>query len=84
MSQKKILLIAFSVVLLLLAGRMVRGHFDASYFIVAGTDFVDGGKTTTPIVVQNGQGYDGQFFYRYALNPFDFDSHKYGVKLSNK
>ena len=70
LSVRQVVTIALCTALLLVAGRLVKAHFDASYFITAGTDFVDGSKTPVRIVVQPGQGYDGQFFYRYATDPF--------------
>lgn len=41
----------------------------ASNFIVAGTDFYDSNIWGDKIQLNEGQGYDGQFFFRYALNP---------------
>jgi hypothetical protein len=83
LSAKSVLLIAFSVIAALCICRLATAHFDASYFITAGSDFVDKTETRTPIAVQAGQGYDGQFFYRYALNPFDLGSNKYGVTVDH-
>jgi len=71
------------ILLILVAGRLVRSHGDFSYFIVAGTDFVNPAVTPEPLTVQQGQGYDGQFFYRYALDPFDFSQDKYGVHVDH-
>jgi hypothetical protein len=83
LSQKNIIVIAISVVLILSLGRLAKSHFDSSYFIVAGSAFVDNTKTPTPIIVQPGQGYDGQFFYRYALNPFDLNKDALGVHIDH-
>ena len=83
LSQKKILIIAISVAMLLSLGRLIKSNFDSSWFIVAGSDYVDPAKTPLPIIVQPGQGYDGQFFYRYALNPFDFNNTLYGIKVDH-
>ncbi len=73
----------FVVVILLVSGRYLVGGSDFSYFFVAGTDFVDGSKTPEPIVVNEGQGYDGQFFYRYALAPFNFSKTAYGITVDH-
>ncbi len=61
--------------------RLFNANYNESFFIVAGSDFVDSNLTLTPILVQKGQGYDGQFFYKYAINPFNFDGFKYGVRV---
>lgn len=71
--------IAAILLLLLCAGRGYLAHGDFTYFFVAGSDFVDASQTPGPVFVQQGQGYDGQFFYRYALDPFDFSKTNYGV-----
>ena len=73
--------VAMLLMIVLITGRFLASGYDFSYFFVAGTDFVDATKTTTPIIIQQGQGYDGQFFYRYALNPFDFAETNYGIKV---
>ncbi|MBL0339975.1 MAG: hypothetical protein IPP71_03095 [Bacteroidetes bacterium] len=73
--------VAVLLMIILISGRFLVSGNDFSYFFVAGTDFVEPSKTVTPIVVQQGQGYDGQFFYRYALNPFDFSQTNYGIKV---
>jgi hypothetical protein len=71
--------IATILLLLLCAGRGYLANGDFTYFFVAGSDFVDGSQTPGPVFVQQGQGYDGQFFYRYALDPLDFSKTKFGV-----
>jgi hypothetical protein len=83
LSYGKILFIAVAVVLVLVSGRLIRSHFESSYFIVAGSDFTDSTKTLSPVIVKKGQGYDGQFFYRYALNPFSFTKQAYGVTVDH-
>src|ERR1035437_8242846 len=83
LSSKKLLLIFLAVALVLTFGRLIKSQFNFSYFIVAGSDFVNSDKTLSPIIIQKGQGYDGQFFYRYALNPFDFNKNDYGVNVDH-
>ncbi|MDQ3052210.1 MAG: hypothetical protein M3Q95_15135 [Bacteroidota bacterium] len=73
--------IASVIIALLLAGRGFLASGDFSYFFVAGTDFVDPTATPAPVWVQNGQGYDGQFFYRYALDPFNFNKTDLGITV---
>lgn len=43
---------------------------DPSKFIVAGSDFFEPEQWQEKIHVKEGQGYDGQFFFNYAHNPF--------------
>lgn len=69
--------------MLLIAGRGYVALGDFTYFFVAGTDFVDPAATPVSVWVQNGQGYDGQFFYRYALNPFDFSKSGNGITVDH-
>lgn len=66
---------------LLLAGRGYMALGDFTYFFVAGSDFVNPAETPAPVWVQNGQGYDGQFFYRYSLDPFDFSKTANGITV---
>jgi hypothetical protein len=57
-------------------------HFDLSTFIVAGDRFVDARHTASPIAVRaHSDGYDGQFFYRLALDPVLPEQTAYGVTL---
>lgn len=41
---------------------------DIGYFVLAGTEFTDG---SAGLPLLDGAGYDGQFFHRLAVNPFD-------------
>ena len=77
----RVYLVGLLLLLTFVSGRYLIGGKDFSYFFVAGTDFVDNTQTPTPVIVQPGQGYDGQFFYRYALNPIDFSKTNYGVTV---
>jgi len=57
-------------------------HFDLSTFIVAGDRFVDASRTPGPIEVRaHSAGYDGEFFYRLAMNPLSFEPTADGVTL---
>ena len=70
--KKKILSLTFIWFTLFLTIRLISGG-DFSHFIVAGSDFFNSDSLEHPIKVIDGQGYDGQFFYRYSLNPFSID-----------
>ncbi len=56
---------------------------DISAFINAGSDYTNVSATPTEIMVRQGQGYDGQFYYRLANNPTDFSKTRYGVTLDH-
>ena len=59
-------------------------RFDPSVFIVAGDRYVDASKLSSPIIVRSrSDGYDGQFYYRMALAPFDFKTPAFGVRFDN-
>jgi hypothetical protein len=61
---------------------LMRHGFDVSTFIVAGDQHVDAAQVPSPIYVRaNSDGYDGQFYYRLALAPFDLRQPLYGVKV---
>jgi hypothetical protein len=67
---------------IMLLPALAAHHFDLSAFIVAGDRFVDAQHTPGPILVHaHSDGYDGQFFYRLALDPWRLDQTAYGVTL---
>ncbi len=53
-------------------------------FIVAGNQFVAVHQLPARIHVMNGPGYDGQFFFRLALDPLNFSKTANGVTLDNQ
>jgi hypothetical protein len=58
--------------------------WDASRFIVAGDHFVDRSELASPIaILKNSPGYDGEFYYRLALDPFTSKMIDYGITLDN-
>ncbi len=61
---------------------LVRHGFDPSAFVVAGDRYVDAAKLPSPIYVRpHSAGYDGQFYYRLALAPFDLRQPLFGIEL---
>jgi hypothetical protein len=61
---------------------LVRHGFDPSAFIVAGDRYVDAAKLPSPIYVRpHSEGYDGQFYYRFALAPFDLRQPLFGIEV---
>jgi len=53
---------------------VIAAHGDASRFAVVGSDFADPSRTPHGLhVFPHSAGYDGQFFYRLAIDPGDLD-----------
>ena len=79
------LLFAVAVLAIYIAAIMpalLRQGFDTSVFIVAGDQHVDAAQLPSPIYVRpNSDGYDGQFYYRLALAPFDLRQLLDGIKV---
>ncbi|MCA1838980.1 MAG: AZOBR_p60025 family cell surface glycopolymer formation protein [Actinomycetota bacterium] len=64
--------------------RLSVNAWDPSHFIVAGDHFVSVDQTPTKIEVQDGSdGYDGQFYYRLALEPLPHQRTRFGVTIDN-
>jgi len=67
---------------LLLLPMAASRNFDLSVFIYAGDTFVNSAKITAPIAIVPGSlGYDGQFFYRFAVDPLSTDRSAHGITL---
>lgn len=54
---------------------------DVARFAVAGDQLTDAKIAEVPVI--EGPGYDGQFFYRLALDPFDFSPSAGGVRVDS-
>jgi hypothetical protein len=61
----------------------VRGHgYDFSYFVCAGDKWSGGEAVPKSLtVLTNSPGYDGQFYYRLALDPFTSRATDFGITL---
>ncbi|MGD0380471.1 MAG: hypothetical protein ABSC30_10855 [Acidimicrobiales bacterium] len=59
---------------------VVAGHRNIASFIVVGSDHVRG-RIPTGVPITSGQGYDGQFYYRMALAPLNFDRTAHGIRM---
>ena len=53
-------------------------NYNPAYLISLGEKFVDFKKIPENLVVWKNYGYDGQFYYRLALNPFTFQREEFG------
>lgn len=56
------------LILLPTAGRLVFHQFDATFFIVSGRQYVNPARLPYPVTVMDGPGYDGQFYFKTALD----------------
>ena len=62
--------------------RLANFGFNPSSFVVAGDKYCD--PTLVPanlVVLEDSDGYDGQFFYRIALDPFTTKEVDFGIRL---
>jgi hypothetical protein len=65
-----------------LAGSLAARGGDVSRFVVAGDHFADPGRAPAGLYVREGSfGYDGQFYYRLALDPWTDRQDEHGVRL---
>ena len=75
------LLLVAAAYLIFLVLRLQR--VDVTAFIVAGEEFVERAALPAPITIQHPIGYDGQFYYRLALNPLTREPMADGIKLDS-
>lgn len=69
---------------LLLTFWYLHPHYDITTFICAGDYFTKAGETPGEIhIIENSVGYDGQAYYRLALDPFTSVQSDYGVTLDH-
>ena len=73
--------VTVGVVLAIVLARLAVGSFDPGRFILAERSRVVLDEWVHPVTLYD-QGYDGQFFYRYALAPFSADK-PYGKKVGD-
>ncbi len=59
----------------------VVGHLDAARLVMAERPYVDVGLAPKGLPVLPRNGYDGQFFYRLALDPGNLHRTAYGIHL---
>lgn len=65
----------------IVAARLVLvAHGNPADFVVAGRGFVNPAAAPASLPV-HASGYDGQFYYRLALDPFDFARTAFGITL---
>lgn len=63
-------------------GLLRRDGFDPSAFVTAGDRFCDAARAPANLtVLKDSDGFDGQFYYRLALDPFTSERTGFGVTL---
>ena len=67
--------------LFVLVRLLVATKGDISRFVMAGRDFVNPASAPKGLYVFPGSGYDGQFYYRLALDPVDLAKTAFGITV---
>jgi hypothetical protein len=52
-------------------------------FVLAGSRYASAARVPRGLPVRTGNGYDGQFYYRLALDPFNLSRAAYGIRLDS-
>lgn len=60
---------------------LIRFNFNPAYLISLGEKFADLKQLPNNLVVWKNYGYDGQFYYRLALNPFTSKKEEFGITI---
>jgi hypothetical protein len=76
-------LLVASLYLALIHARLVLNEHNPAVFAPIGTTFVDPAALPTGYVVVDGNGVDGQFYLRLALDPFTDRLTEYGIRIDN-
>jgi len=63
--------------------RWLAGGCDWTRFVVAGTAYTRPDQTPVPVAVVPGEGFDGQFYLRFAFDPFEPAPDAYGIRLDS-
>jgi hypothetical protein len=58
-------------------------HRQLGRFVVAGARYSSPARVPKDLPVNRGSGYDGQFYYRLALDPFDLSHAAYGISFDS-
>ncbi len=65
------------------AGRLAYRQWDPTFFIVAGNLLYDQSQSPQNLIVRSRDGYDGQYYYRLALDPFTNERAGYGITIDS-
>ncbi|MBO0726380.1 MAG: hypothetical protein J2P52_12320 [Blastocatellia bacterium] len=77
------LLIITIVISLFTFGMLRRSGFNAAALVTAGDMFCDPAAIPPDLPLLRNGGYDGQFYYRLALDPFTSKRTDFGITLDN-
>jgi hypothetical protein len=58
-------------------------HRQLGEFVVAGTKYANPARVPKNLPVRSIDGYDGQFYYRLGLDPFDLARAAFGIRLDS-
>jgi len=61
----------------------VAAHEKLGNFVVAGSKYASSTRVPSDLPVRTGSGYDGQFYYRLAVDPFDLARTAFGIRLDS-
>ncbi len=64
-----------------IARLIVVAHGNVSIFIVVGTEHASAARLPPGIAIRRGSGYDGQFYYRMALDPANMAHSAFGIRV---
>lgn len=64
-----------------IARLIVTAHGNVSIFILVGSDHASAARLPPGISVRSGSGYDGQFYYRMALDPANMARSAFGIRV---
>ena len=77
------LAVTAAVFFVFLFASLARHGYNPGYFVMAGRNFTDARALPPGIPVVTPDGYDGQFYYRLALDPFTNKQTDHGIRLDN-
>ncbi len=81
-SPTRVSLLALCAGILIVVARLaLAAHGQPGDFVVAGRDLANPSLVPHGIRVFPGTGYDGQFFYRIALDPANFSRRAFGIRI---
>ncbi|MCL4449577.1 MAG: hypothetical protein M1483_07495 [Actinobacteria bacterium] len=75
-------IVIFTAALVFVGLRLIiLGHGNPSWFILLGGKYANSAQVPHGIHIFAGSGYDGQFYYRLALSPFNFSKRLFGIHM---
>src|SRR5687767_10598408 len=83
-SPRIALVVTVAFISVFLFGRLYQSNFDPSSFVVAGDYFCNPQVVHPSLTVEpKSAGFDGQFYYRLALNPFTSELIEGGIEIDS-